>query len=225
MSDKVKLRVDLSSKEDTSNKTTSLSSSSTDTQYPSAKAVYDALQNGFSGDYNDLTNKPTIPNDVSDLTDSSNTQFTPKSHRHGYIKNDGTFDIINGSDTHVLSEGPTPVGGGLATLTGDFVLFADMSDSYKIKMSQQIQSTAIKNSIALANIGSTAHENQYKINSLINTALGNKANASALSDYIRKSNTVGLVKNDGTIDTSTYLTSHQSLNGYLQTTIQSIGIF
>lgn len=31
-------------KEDTTNKTTSLSSSSTNTQYPSAKAVYDALQ-------------------------------------------------------------------------------------------------------------------------------------------------------------------------------------
>ena len=31
--------------------------------------------------------------------------------------------------------------------------------------------------------------------------------SSALSDYIAKSNTAGLVKNDGTIDTSTYLTS------------------
>lgn len=34
---------DLQTKEDTSNKTTSLSSSSTNVQYPSAKAVYDAL--------------------------------------------------------------------------------------------------------------------------------------------------------------------------------------
>lgn len=217
MSDKVKLRVDLSSKEDTSNKTTSLSSSSTDTQYPSAKAVYDALQNGFSGDYNDLTNKPTIPSDVSDLTDSSNTQFTPKSHTHGYIQNNGTIDIVNGSDTHVLSEGPIPIGGELATLIGDFVLFVDKSDSYKIKMSQQIQSTAIKNSIALANIGSSANENQYKINSLINTALGNKANTSALSDYIQKSNTTGLVKNDGTIDTNAYLTTHQDISGKIDT--------
>lgn len=36
--------VDVSSKEDVANKVTSLSSSSTDTQYPSAKAVYDELQ-------------------------------------------------------------------------------------------------------------------------------------------------------------------------------------
>lgn len=36
-------------KEDKSNKVTSLSSSSTDTEYPSAKAVYDALQNAGGG--------------------------------------------------------------------------------------------------------------------------------------------------------------------------------
>lgn len=45
----------------------------------------------------------------------------------------------------------------------------------------------------------------------------NKVIYSALSNKISTSNTVGLVKNDGSIDTSTYLTSHQSLNGYLQT--------
>ena len=33
-----------------------------------------------------------------------------------------------------------------------------------------------------------------------------------LSSYIKKSNTSGLVKNDGTIDTSTYLTSVPSHN-------------
>lgn len=34
-----------------------------------------------------------------------------------------------------------------------------------------------------------------------------------LSNYIQKSNTVGLVKNDGTIDTNTYLTQHQDISG------------
>lgn len=37
--------VDLSTKEDKSNKVTSLSSQSTDTQYPSAKCVYDIVGN------------------------------------------------------------------------------------------------------------------------------------------------------------------------------------
>lgn len=43
MSDKVKLRVDLTSKEDKSNKVISLDDFSTDTEYPSAKTVYDEL--------------------------------------------------------------------------------------------------------------------------------------------------------------------------------------
>jgi hypothetical protein len=36
----------------------------------------------------------------------------------------------------------------------------------------------------------------------------------ALDNKIDKSNTVGLMKNDGTVDTNTYLTSHQSLSNY-----------
>ena len=36
----------------------------------------------------------------------------------------------------------------------------------------------------------------------------------ALDNKIDKSNTAGLMKNDGTVDTNTYLTSHQSLSNY-----------
>lgn len=38
----------------------------------------------------------------------------------------------------------------------------------------------------------------------------------SLSNYIQKSNTSGLIKNDGSIDTNTYLTQHQSLTDYVQ---------
>lgn len=43
---------DVSDKESITNKTTTLSSSSTDTQYPSAKCVYDAIESGGSGGIN-----------------------------------------------------------------------------------------------------------------------------------------------------------------------------
>ena len=43
--------------EDNANKVTSLSSSSTDTQYPSAKAVYDAIENTFNLDTLDCINE------------------------------------------------------------------------------------------------------------------------------------------------------------------------
>lgn len=37
--------------------------------------------------------------------------------------------------------------------------------------------------------------------------------SSALSNYVQKSETTGLLKNDGTVDTNTYLTSHQDISG------------
>ena len=43
------------------------------------------------------------------------------------------------------------------------------------------------------------------------------SNKPSLTNYVQKSSTAGLLKNDGTVDTSTYLTSHQSLSGYVQT--------
>jgi len=36
------------------------------------------------------------------------------------------------------------------------------------------------------------------------------------SDLVKKSNTSGLIKNDGSIDTSTYLTEHQDISNYIQ---------
>lgn len=67
--------VDLSGYELKINKVTSISAQSTDNEYPSAKLLYDSLQAlsnvfariadlasvAFSGSYNDLSNKPTIP--------------------------------------------------------------------------------------------------------------------------------------------------------------------
>ena len=47
----------MGSKEDNANKVTSLSSSSTDTEYPSAKAVYDAIENTFNLDTLDCINE------------------------------------------------------------------------------------------------------------------------------------------------------------------------
>ena len=67
---------DITGKEDSSNKVTTLSGSSTNTQYPSAKVVYDQLalkansadlaDVATSGDYEDLTNTPTIDTTIID---------------------------------------------------------------------------------------------------------------------------------------------------------------
>ena len=74
---------DITGKEDSSNKVTSLSSSSTDTQYPSAKLVYDELETkadssslatvATSGSYTDLSNKPTVVDTVADSNSNAVT--------------------------------------------------------------------------------------------------------------------------------------------------------
>ena len=55
--------------------------------------------------------------------------------------------------------------------------------------------------------GSTLSDDKYP---------SEKLTKQSLDDKISKSSTTGLVKNDGTIDTSTYLTEHQSLTNYVQ---------
>ena len=47
----------------------------------------------FSGNYNDLTNKPSIPSKISDLENDSD--FIEKSSTSGLVKNDGTIDTTS----------------------------------------------------------------------------------------------------------------------------------
>lgn len=63
--------------------------------------VLDAIEeNEFSGSYNDLTNKPTIPSKTSDLQNDSGfltqhqslSNYVEKSSTNGLLKNDGTID-------------------------------------------------------------------------------------------------------------------------------------
>lgn len=48
------------------------------------------VNDAFSGSYNDLTNKPSIPSSSSDLSDGSN--IVKKSSTTGLLKNDGSID-------------------------------------------------------------------------------------------------------------------------------------
>ena len=96
---------DISGKEDSSNKVTSWNSTTTDTHYPSEKLVKDSLDDkadasslatvATSGDYNDLTNKPTV--DTTIIDGSSNA-----------VAGDAVYDALalksNTGHTHTASE-------------------------------------------------------------------------------------------------------------------------
>ena len=66
--------------------------------------INDLGATAFSNDYTDLDNKPSIPSDVSDLTDTNNTQFTPKSHTHGNLQNDGSVGTSNNASKNVVTD-------------------------------------------------------------------------------------------------------------------------
>lgn len=106
----------LETKEDTSNKVTSMTAISTDDEYPSAKCVYDKIEEriddvfgyipqdlramayednvdgyvgavALSNDYDDLDNKPTIPTATSDLTNDGDDGTNPFLTEHQSLGN------------------------------------------------------------------------------------------------------------------------------------------
>ena len=123
---------DITGKEDKSNKVTSLSSSSTDTEYPSAKAVYDSL--------------PSVPNASSvipsadttsgsagtgtawarsDHTHPKSSLYAEATHTHEeYIQNQECY--FDGNDFVIISDEPTIT----KTLT---IQWGDNNDAKKLR--------------------------------------------------------------------------------------------
>ncbi|MCR5026982.1 MAG: hypothetical protein K6A34_06045 [Methanobrevibacter sp.] len=151
-------------KEDASNKVTSLSSSSTDTQYPSAKLVYDEL-----ADKLDASDVPTKTSDLTNDGDGTNAFLT--SHQDISGKEDTSNKVTSLSDSSTDTQYPS------AKLVYDEL--ADKLDAADVPT---------------------------KTSDLTNDGDGT-------NDFVTKSTTSGLIKNDGSIDTSTYLTSHQDISG------------
>jgi len=88
--------------------TTSFSNNPSDTKVASEKLVKDSLDN-HTHTKSQITDFPTIPTDVSDLTDTTNKQFTPKSHTHTSlqktqaIRSDGDLDTITNTGWYSYS--------------------------------------------------------------------------------------------------------------------------
>ena len=94
--------IDISGKEDISNKVTTINGSSTDTQYPSAKAIYDKL---ISGAYN-----------VYNLSFSTSNPFVFDGKKKGiYFPNMATITNVNGNNFYYKKQADT---GSYSTLKG-----------------------------------------------------------------------------------------------------------
>lgn len=209
--------------------------------------VYITVRTGTSGSYSYAWEK--VDTARIDLSGYSTT-----SHGHGNIDKDGkigstsglplitttgglittgsfsntsgTFAEGNHAHNQITSDGKI-TSTAVTVASGDNIVITDASDSSKIKRVANLLASHVKDSNAHNNIDSSANDTQATINTKIDTALGNKIStssttglvkndgtidtntyltSSSLSNYIQKSQTTGLIKNDGTIDTSTYLT-------------------
>lgn len=147
----------------------------------------------FSGSYNDLTNKPTIPDAQiqSDWEQSDNS-------KKDYIKNkpqnlvsdaDYVHTDNNYSDTEKNKLGGIAAGAEV-NVQADWNE-ADSSDDAYIKN---------KPTIPAAQVNSDWNAN---------SGVAEILNKPDLTDYIEKSETAGLMKNDGTVDTNSYALTSQ----------------
>ena len=164
----------------------------------------------FTVNWTDVNGRPSKTSDFTNDGSSSSDSlvYVETSATSGLIKNDGTIDTNSYSTTshshnQITSDGKI-TSSAVTVASGDNIVITDASDSSKIKRVANLLASHIKDSNAHTNIGSSANATQQTINTSIDTALGNKISTSATS---------GLVKNDGTIDTNTYLTSHQDISG------------
>lgn len=178
----------IAGKEDTSNKVTSLSAASTDDQYVSAKAAYDELQlkqnaaDAFSGDYDDLTNKPSIPTVDSALNAESGNA----------IANSAVTTALNGKAASTHNHQITDITNLDTTLAGK----VDESDLATVATSGSYND--LSNKPTLSDLGGvvtvekqTTAETGYTATYIVkqnNVAVGTKINIP--KDFLVKSATV-----------------------------------
>lgn len=159
--------------ESKSNKVTSLSASSTDTQYPSAKAVYDEIQNNANSGgcvedyYFDITTKEII------------------------------IDYVCGSGSNGGSSG----NGGSVTI----------DDSWITDSTNPVQSKIIK--LALDSKSDSNHTHTQYL-----------TEHQSLTNYVQKSSTSGVLKNDGSVMTggtssTNYAIGNHTHSAYINPTI------
>lgn len=183
-----------SDKESISNKVTSWSSTTNNTHYPSEKLVKDSLD----AKQNTLVSGTTIKTvNNNSLLGSGNISI--QSESGGSNITDYYYDTTNDEIVLEYDSGVTQ---------------ADIVTSWSNTLSDDNvpSEKLVKNSLDAIGGGTV----DSALSSTSENPVQNKVIYTALSNKINTSNTNGLVRNDGTIDTSTYLTSHQSLTNYLQ---------
>ena len=174
----------------------------------------------FSGSYNDLSDKPTIPDAQiqSDWNQSDNT-------KKDFIKNKPTIPAAqvqsdwNESDTssnayiankptipdisNCIQKSSTP---GLVKNDGSIDTNIYLTQHQDISGKADKVSGATNGNFAALDSNGNLTDSGHKHSDYLTSHQD-------LSNYVQKSQTAGLLKNDGTVDTTQYLSQHQDISG------------
>lgn len=196
-----------------------------DAKVPSEKLTKNSLDNKvdketgkglFSGNYNDLSNKPSIPSSSSDLSDGSD--LIKKSNTTGLIKNDGTIDSTSYStfsgSYNDLTNKPTIPTASTSTPSADTT-----SGSYGSGTSYARSNHSHPKSSLYAE---SSHTHTVSNITDFPSIPSSSSDLSDGSDLVKKSSTTGLLKNDGSVMTggtgsSNYAIGNHTHSGYVST--------
>ena len=161
----------------------------------------------FSGSYNDLTDKPTIPDAQiqSDWNQSDNTKVD-------FVKNKPSIptavsDLSDDSTHRVVTDTEKTTWNGKSDFSGSYTDLTDKptlgtASALDVASSGDASTTeVVKGDDSRLSDARTPVSHTHTTSDITDFP--------TMSDYIQKSNTSGLVKNDGTIDTNSYATTSQ----------------
>lgn len=181
------------------------SQSLSSTEQANARANIGAGTSSFDGNYSSLSGTPTLGTAAAKDSTNSVTENSTALVESGAVK-----EAIDSA----LSSAYKPAGDkAVSDLTATLLVKANLGKVYNITDTGVTTSNFVGDTgkpirkgdnVAVVNTG-TDESPVYKFDLL--------AGFVDTSNFVQKSNTAGLLKNDGTVDTSTYLTSHQSISG------------
>lgn len=205
-----------------SNALTNLDTSSNATQHEINLAINDKIGQGGGGsvDWSDIENKPS--------------DYPPSSHNHDdrYYTESEVDTALNGKQATLVSgtniktiNNNSLLGSGNISIQGGGSVTVDsaLSTTSENPVQNKVITGALNSKADTSSLSTVATSGSY--NDLSNkpnipTAISDLTND---SDFIETSSTTGLIKNDGSIDTNTYLTQHQDVSTWTSQTIATYG--
>lgn len=153
----------------------------------------------------------TSENTFAEGNHTHNQYLTTSSASSTYVAKDGTKVLSTNDFTDSYKTSLDNLSSTIANAVGNLELF---------EVVNTLPSTNIKNNkLYIISNGNTTGQDRYDIYLRVNNEWEKiDSGSSDVSNFIQKSNTPGLIKNDGTIDTTQYLTSHQDISGKLNIT-------